>query len=145
MTYAIIEMGGKQLWAEPGRFYDVELLEGDPDTTLEIGEVLLISHEGEVSLGQPYVEGAVVRAKILQHRKARKIIVYKMQPKKKTRKKNGHRQQQTRLLIEAISLGGSLLAESEQIVPNYEEFEAEEFEAEVLETLATEEVVTADS
>ncbi|NJM00673.1 MAG: 50S ribosomal protein L21 [Synechococcaceae cyanobacterium SM2_3_2] len=114
MTYAIIEIGGKQLWAEPGRFYDVERMEDESGTILELSQVLLINHEDTVTLGHPLIEGATVRAQVLEHRKARKVIVYKMQPKKKTRKKNGHRQLQTRLLIEAISLNGSVLAESAQ-------------------------------
>jgi large subunit ribosomal protein L21 len=117
MTYAILEIGGKQLWAEPGRFYDVERMEAEPGTVMELPEVLLINHDGTVTLGHPRVEGATVRVQVLEHRKARKVIVYKMQPKKKTRKKNGHRQLQTRLLIEAISLNGSLLAEALQWRP----------------------------
>ncbi|MDX2271282.1 MAG: 50S ribosomal protein L21 [Cyanobacteriota bacterium] len=110
MTYAIIETGGKQLWAEPGRFYDVELMDVPPDTQLEITEVLLVNHDGELSIGHPYVVDAVVKARVLMHRKSRKVIVYKMRPKKKTRKKNGHRQNLTRLLIEAIQLGDTVVS-----------------------------------
>ncbi len=110
MTYAIIETGGKQLWVEPGRFYDVELLEGEPDTAIDLQTVLLINHEGSVTLGQPYVQDASIKGRILRHHRGRKIIVYKMRPKKKTRKKKGHRQDYTRLLIESINLNGTVLA-----------------------------------
>lgn len=109
MTYAIIETGGKQLWAEPGRFYDIERLHVEMDTAIDIKEVLLVNHEGTVTVGHPYVDQAVVKARVLDHRRDRKVIVYKMKPKKKTRKKKGHRQSLTRLLIEAIELNGEVL------------------------------------
>jgi large subunit ribosomal protein L21 len=110
MSYAIIETGGKQLRVEPGRFYDIELLAAEPEADYSIDRVLLVSHDGEVTVGQPFVAGAVVEGTILKHWRGRKVIVYKMQPKKKTRKKRGHRQEQTRLMINAIKVNGSLIA-----------------------------------
>lgn len=110
MTYAIIETGGKQLRVEPGRFYDIELLPVDADSSHTIDQVLLIHHEDEISIGQPFVEGATVEGTVMEHRRGRKVIVYKMQPKKKTRKKRGHRQEITRLMINSINLNGSVLA-----------------------------------
>ncbi|MCJ2544227.1 50S ribosomal protein L21 [Thermostichus vulcanus] len=116
MTYAIVETGGKQLWVEPGRFYDVERLpETDEDSALDLSQVLLVNHEGRVTLGHPYVSEAVVKARILHHRRGTKVIVYKMKPKKKTRKKKGHRQELTRVLIEAIELNGVALATAEPV------------------------------
>ena len=109
MTYAIVETGGKQLWAEPGRFYDVELLKDEPDSIIDLSNVLLVNDGEDVTVGQPYVKGAVVKARVLQHRRGPKVIVYKMKPKKKTRKKNGHRQNLTRLMIESIEIGGKSL------------------------------------
>lgn len=129
MTYAIVETGGKQLWAEPGRFYDVELLDLEPDAQIELQQVLLVNHEGQVTLGHPYVSGAVVIAKVLRHRRTRKVIVYKMQRKKKTRKKKGHRQQMTRLLIESIAMDGSVLASADQIPDAVNEPPIEEISA----------------
>jgi large subunit ribosomal protein L21 len=110
MSYAIIETGGKQLRVEPGRFYDIELLAAEPEADYSIERVLLVSHDGEVTVGQPFVTGAVVEGTILKHWRGRKVIVYKMQPKKKTRKKRGHRQEQTRLMVNAIKVNGSLIA-----------------------------------
>lgn len=109
MVYAIIETGGKQLKVEPGRFYDVELLHSDVDSDISIDQVLLVSDGSTVTVGRPLVEGAVVEGTIMQHRRDKKIIVYKMRPKKKTRKKQGHRQELTRLMINAISVGGKAL------------------------------------
>lgn len=110
MTYAIIETGGKQLRVEPGRFYDVELLPVEPEQEITLERVLLVQHNGDVHIGQPFVEGATIQATVMRHLRGRKIIVYKMRPKKKTRKKRGHRQEITRLMINSISVNGTVLA-----------------------------------
>ncbi len=110
MTYAIIETGGKQIRVEPGYFYDVDRLPIEQDGSVSIDKVLYIEHDGDVHVGQPLVDGAHVEGKVLRHLRGRKIIVYKMRPKKKTRKKQGHRQELTRLMIESITLGDSVLA-----------------------------------
>lgn len=113
MTYAIIETGGKQMRVEPGRFYDVELLHVEPEGSYTTDKVLLVHHEDDISIGQPFVSGAIVSGTVLRHFRGRKIIVYKMRPKKKTRKKRGHRQEITRLLIDSISLDGKIIAGEE--------------------------------
>jgi large subunit ribosomal protein L21 len=110
MSYAIIETGGKQVRVEPGRFYDIERLQVEAEESLTIENVLLVQHNGEVTIGQPFVEGAIVEGTVMRHFRGRKIIVYKMKPKKKTRKKRGHRQEITRLMINSISMNGSVLA-----------------------------------
>jgi len=111
MTYAIVETSGKQLWVEAGRFYDIDHLpDTEENSSLALSQVLLINHEGQVTLGRPYIPEAVVRARVLQHRRGNKIIVYKMRPKKGTRRKRGHRQLLTRVLIESIELNGTPLA-----------------------------------
>ncbi|NJN85045.1 MAG: 50S ribosomal protein L21 [Leptolyngbyaceae cyanobacterium SL_7_1] len=113
MPYAIIETGGKQLRVEPGRFYDIERLAVNEEDVVTIDRVLFIENDGDVSIGQPLVAGATVTGQVLRHLRGRKIIVYKMRPKKKTRKKQGHRQELTRLMIESIQLNGVVLASSE--------------------------------
>jgi len=110
MTYAIIETGGKQLRVEPGRFYDIESIPVDEDEQVTIEKVLLVQHDGEAHIGTPWVEGATVDGTVVRHFRDRKVIVYKMRPKKKTRKKRGHRQELTRLMIDSINLNGSVLA-----------------------------------
>lgn len=109
MAYAIIEAGGTQLRVEPGRFYDINRLPVEPDETVTIDKVLLVENEGDVSIGQPLVEGASISATVMEHRRGKKIIVYKMKPKKHTRKKRGHRQELTRLMVDAINVGGQVL------------------------------------
>ncbi|MEB3212085.1 MAG: 50S ribosomal protein L21 [Leptolyngbyaceae bacterium] len=112
MAYAIVETSGTQLRVEPGRFYDVNRLHVEEDETITLDKVLFVENEGEFTVGQPFVEGATVEATIQRHLRGRKIIVYKMQPKKKTRKKRGHRQDLTRVMITGINLNGTLLTES---------------------------------
>ena len=114
MSYAIIEAGGTQLRVEPGRFYDLNNLFADPNDDYVIDKVLLVNDENQVTVGQPFVEGATVEGKILSHLRGRKIIVYKMRPKKKTRKKRGHRQELTRLLITSISMNGTAIASASE-------------------------------
>ncbi len=113
MTYAIIETGGKQIRVEPGRFYDIDLLPVHPESNYTIDKVLLVNNNDEITVGQPFIEGATVEGTVMRHRRGKKIIVYKMQPKKKTRKKRGHRQELTRLMINSISMNGSVIAEAE--------------------------------
>ena len=113
MTYAIVEIGGGQLRVEPGRFYDINLLAADPDSSYSIDKVLLVSSDGDVTVGRPFIEGATVEGTVMRHRRGKKVIVYKMKPKKKYRKKRGHRQELTRLMIDSISLNGSVVAKAE--------------------------------
>jgi len=110
MSYAIIETGGKQLRVTPGRFYDIELLHIAPEEQVSIDKVLFVEHDGEVTIGQPFVAGATVEGEVVRHLRGRKVLVYKMKPKKKTRKKRGHRQEITRLLINSINLNGEAIA-----------------------------------
>lgn len=117
MTYAIIETGGKQLRVEPGRFYDIELLHLEPDANLTLETVLLVNNDNDITIGQPYVAGATVEGTIMRHFRARKVLVYKMKPKKKTRKKRGHRQEVTRLMINSISINGSVFTAPETDTP----------------------------
>jgi large subunit ribosomal protein L21 len=123
MTYAIVEICGKQLKVEPGRFYDLDRLALNPEENLTIDKVLLLHHNDDIYIGQPYVEGATVESTVMEHRRGKKILVYKMKPKKKTRKKRGHRQDLSRLMINSISLNGTALAAAE---PQTETFESTE-------------------
>ncbi|MEH2082591.1 MAG: 50S ribosomal protein L21 [Nostoc sp.] len=131
MTYAIIETGGKQIRVEPGRFYDIELLAIEPDEKVTIDSVLLVQHDGEVTIGQPLVTGATVEGTVMRHFRGRKVLVYKMKPKKKTRKKRGHRQEITRLMIDSITLNGAVFAaqgEAEKETPVVNDTAVEEVE-----------------
>ncbi len=133
MTYAIIETGGKQLRVEPGRFYDIELLHIEAEEKVTIDAVLLVQHDGEVTIGQPLVTGATVEGTVMRNFRDRKVLVYKMKPKKKTRKKRGHRQEVTRLMIDSISLNGTVFTAPVGTTAETEEAEAIPVEATVVE------------
>ena len=106
-TYAIVEASGKQFWLQPNRYYDIDRCHAEVDDVLTIEKVLLLNDGKDLKLGKPYVKDAKVEIKVLEHRRGPKIIVYKMRPKKKTRRKNGHRQELTRVLVQSISIGSN--------------------------------------
>ncbi|WP_320676271.1 50S ribosomal protein L21 [Prochlorococcus sp. MIT 1300] len=104
-TFAIVEASGQQFWLQPDRYYDIDRLKANVDEEISLEKVLLVKEGGKTTVGKPYVKGARVQLKVMEHRRGSKIIVYKMRPKKKTRRKNGHRQELTRVMVQSISAG----------------------------------------
>ena len=102
MKYAIVEISGRQFWIETGKYYDFNRIPTELGKKITLNRVLLLNDNGEVLIGKPYLDSVKITGKILEHLRGKKTIVYKMRPKKKTRKKQGHRQELTRVLIEAI-------------------------------------------
>jgi large subunit ribosomal protein L21 len=100
-VYAIVETGGKQYKVNEGSIITVEKLPAEVGEEVVLDRVLMVCGE-ECQVGSPVVEGAKVKAKVLQHGKGKKILVFKYKPKKNYRKRQGHRQPFTRLLIESI-------------------------------------------
>lgn len=100
--YAIIKTGGKQYRIQEGDVIYVEKLDSQADEQVEFDEVLAVSKEGKMTVGSPVVEGAKVVGKVLEQGKGKKIIVFKYKPKKDYRKKQGHRQPYTKVMIEKI-------------------------------------------
>jgi large subunit ribosomal protein L21 len=109
-AYAIVEASGQQFWLQPDRYVDLDRLNAEVDSTVTLENVLLVKDASGTTLGQPYVKGATVELKVMAHRRGQKIIVYKMRPKKKTRRKNGHRQELTRVMVQSIKVGGKSIA-----------------------------------
>ena len=103
--FAIVEASGKQFWIQTNRYYDFNRVQANVDDVVTIKNVLLVNDGKNTVLGKPYIKGASVELKVLEHRRGPKIIVYKMRPKKKTRSKNGHRQELTRVMVQSISTG----------------------------------------
>jgi len=100
--YAIIETGGKQLKVEVGQSIFVEKLEVEAGETVVFDKVLVVNNK-TTKVGTPYVEGAKVSAKVEKQGKEKKVIIFKYKAKKgSTRRKQGHRQPYTKLIIEAI-------------------------------------------
>lgn len=106
MEYAMFESGGKQYVARPGEMVEVDHLPLNVGVKAEFTEVLLVSDGSSVKVGTPYVEGAKVDAKVVAHIRAPKVIVFKYIPKERYRRKQGHRQQYTRLEIQEIVIPG---------------------------------------
>ena len=104
MKCAIIEISGRQFWVETGKYYDFNRIPTELGKEITLNRVLLVNNEGEILVGKPYLDTVKIKGKILEHLRGQKKIVYKMRPKKKTRKKQGHRQELTRVLIEDISI-----------------------------------------
>lgn len=104
MKYAIVEISGRQFWIETGKYYDFNRIPTELGKQITLNRVLLLNNDGDVLIGKPYLETVKIKGKVLEHLRGKKTIVYKMRPKKKTRKKQGHRQELTRVLIEDISI-----------------------------------------
>ena len=102
MKYAIVEISGRQFWIETGKYYDFNRISLKLGKQLTLNRVLLLNNNGNILIGKPYIESVKIKGKILEHLRGNKTIVYKMRPKKKTRKKQGHRQELTRVFIEDI-------------------------------------------
>lgn len=100
--YAVLVTGGKQFRVQEGDVIFVEKLNAEVDSTVELNEVLAVGTDAGIKVGAPVVEGAKVVAKVAAQGKAKKVIVFKYKAKKDYRRKNGHRQPYTKLVIEKI-------------------------------------------
>ena len=100
--YAIIESCGKQYKVTEGDVVFFEKLDAEEGKKVTFDNVILVSNEGKVQIGNPYVKGVKVEGKVISHGKGKKIIVFKMKPKKNYRRKQGHRQPYTKVEITSI-------------------------------------------
>lgn len=100
--YAIIETGGKQYKVQEGDSLRVELLDAEVGNTVDVEKVLMVNKDGQVKVGNPFVEGAKVTLKVEEHGKGKKLVVFKFKAKKNYRKKQGHRQPYTQVVVEKI-------------------------------------------
>ena len=103
-SYAIVQASGKQFWLEENKFYDFDKLPLDRGDVFNLNQILLVNEGDSVRIGKPFLDGEyTVEAKVLRHLSGPKVRVYKMRPKKKTRKTFGSRRKLTRILINSIS------------------------------------------
>ena len=100
--YAIIESCGKQYKVAEGDVVFFEKLDAEEGKKVTFDKVILVSEDGKVQVGNPYVKGIKVEGKVVSHGKGKKIIVFKMKPKKNYRRKQGHRQPYTKVEITSI-------------------------------------------
>ena len=101
--YAIVKTGGKQYKVAQGDVLFVEKLDANEGDVVTLDQVLAVAGENGLTVGAPVVEGATVTAKVVAQGKAKKVIVYKYKAKKDYRRKQGHRQPYTKLVIESIN------------------------------------------
>ena len=108
--YAIIESWGKQYKVAEGDVVFFERLDAEEGKKVTFDKVVLVSEDGKVQVGNPYVKSVKVEGKVVSHGKAKKILVYKMKPKKNYRRMQGHRQPYTKVEITSIKLAAKITA-----------------------------------
>lgn len=101
--YAIIETGGKQIKVEEGQEVYIEKLDAEAGKSVTFENVVFVSGD-DAKVGAPFIEGATVTGKVEKHGRAKKIIVYKFKKRKNYRRKQGHRQPYTKVIIDKIDL-----------------------------------------
>lgn len=103
MTLAVVKTGGKQYAVKAGSKIKIEKLTGKIGDIVRLDSVLLVANDKKVTVGQPEIKGASVEAKVLSQSRSRKVIVFKFKPKKRERRKKGHRQHYTQVEITNIN------------------------------------------
>jgi large subunit ribosomal protein L21 len=118
--YAIVEIAGQQFKVEKKQEIFVHRLEGDEGSKVEFSDVLLIDNDGKIQVGTPVIKGAVVSAKIVEHMKGDKVLVFKKKRRKGYQKLNGHRQYMSKILIDGILENVAPKAEKKEAAPKAE-------------------------
>ena len=106
-VYAIAETSGQQFWLEVNRYYDIDRLNAKEKDKITLEKVLLLKDKDSITVGKPYIKDEKIELEVVSHKRDKKILVYKMRPKKKTRKKMGHRQELTRVMVRSLTTGKS--------------------------------------
>ena len=110
--YAVLNSGGKQYKVQKGEVLKIEKISGDVGSSVTFDRVLMFSDGENVSIGQPVLDSVSVEGHIVEQGKARKIIVFKYKRRKRFRRKNGHRQEFTAVLIDSIKAKGTKAAKA---------------------------------
>ena len=113
MSFAIIQTGGKQYKVSASKIIEVEKLQAEKGKTIQFKNVLLLNDDKNTEIGNPNISGAIVEAKLLENVKDRTVLVFHKRRRKNSRKKNGHRQQHSKIQITKIlSKDGKIIGES---------------------------------
>lgn len=104
-VYVIVECGGRQYRAEEGHSFSVEKLPYEVGEQIELNNVLLVADGDDVTVGQPAISGAAVKATVVEQYRGKKIFVWKYRPRERYRRRQGHRQSYTRLRVDEIVVG----------------------------------------
>jgi len=116
MSFAIIETGGKQYKVSASKILEIEKLDAKKGETIKFKNVLLLSDDKSTEIGNPSIEGATVEAKLLDNVKDRTVLVFHKRRRKNSRKKNGHRQQHSKIQITKILAKGGKIIDEAKIV-----------------------------
>ena len=100
--YAVIKSGGKQYRVVPGQTIRVEKVAGEVGAKIELGNILLVENDGNVQVGSPLIANAKIEATVIEHDRAKKILIFKKKRKKQYRRTQGHRQDYTAVRIDNI-------------------------------------------
>lgn len=106
MDYAIVQCGGRQYRVAEGEVVEVDKLDAGPGAEIELDKVLMISQGDDVKVGSPFVAGAKARLRVLVQGRGKRVLVFRYKAKKGVRRRQGHRQSYTRVLVERIEGGG---------------------------------------
>ena len=121
MSFAIIETGGKQYKVSASKILEIEKLDAKRGETIKFKNVLLLNDNKTTEIGSPSIEGATVEAKLLDNVKDRTILVFHKRRRKNSRKKNGHRQQHSKIQITKILGKGGKVIDEAKIVEKKED------------------------
>ena len=113
--FAIAETSGRQYLFKVNKYYDLDRVNAKEKENITLNNILLIKDNKKITIGKPYIKNAKVELEVMSHLRDKKIIVYKMRPKKKTRRKMGHRQELTRVMVKSITIDKSVSKNSEKI------------------------------
>ena len=116
MSFAIIETGGKQYKVSASKILEIEKLNAKKGETIKFKNVLLLNDNNNTEIGSPSIDGAMVEAKLLENIKDRTILVFHKRRRKNSRKKNGHRQQHSKIQITKILAKGGKIIDEAKIV-----------------------------
>ena len=116
MSFAIIETGGKQYKVSASKILEIEKLDVKKGETIKFKNVLLLNDDKSTEIGNPSIEGAMVEAKLLDNVKDRTILVFHKRRRKNSRKKNGHRQQHSKIQITKILAKGGKVIDETKVV-----------------------------
>ena len=103
-NFAIAETSGRQFLFKVNKYYDLDRINAKEKEKITLNNILLIKDNKNISIGKPYIKNAKIELEVMSHLRDKKIIVYKMRPKKKTRRKMGHRQELTRVMVKSITI-----------------------------------------
>lgn len=113
--YAIIEACGRQYKVQEGEVVYFEKLDTEEGKKVSFDKVVLVSNDGKVQVGNPYVAGAKVEGKVVSHGRAKKVLVFKYKAKKNERKIRGHRQDFTKVEISSIKVKAEKAEKTEKV------------------------------